>query len=125
MITHKLVSNLNNKQIIQCNDLINKSFKTNRFNDYKYAVIYTENDKIIGFVGIYDNLLNQLCTSLEYRNQGIATKILNACKQVLNLPIYLYIDKMKENTIHLLNFYTKNKFIIENENEDEYKMIYK
>ena len=26
MITHKLVSNLNNKQIIQCNDLINKSF---------------------------------------------------------------------------------------------------
>ena len=125
MITHKFVSNLNNKQIIQCKDLINKSFKTNRFNDYKYAVIYTKNDEIIGFVGIYDNLLNQLCTSLEYRNQGIATKILNACKQVLNLPIYLYIDKMKENTIHLLNFYTKNKFIIENENEDEYKMIYK
>lgn len=125
MITHKLVSNLNNKQIIQCKDLINKSFKTNRFNDYKYVVIYTKNDKIIGFVGIYDNLLNQLCTSLEYRNQGIATKILVACKQVLNLPIYLYIDKMKENTIHLLNFYTKNKFIIENETEDEYKMIYK
>jgi len=125
MITHKLVSNLNNKQIIQCKDLINKSFKTNRFNDYKYAVIYTKNDEIIGFVGIYDNLLNQLCTSLEYRNQEIATNILDACKQVLNLLIYLYIDKMKENTIHLLNFYTKNKFIIENETEDEYKMIYK
>jgi citrate lyase synthetase len=125
MITHKLVSSLNNKQIIQCNDLINKSFETNRFNDYKYAVIYTNNDKIIGFVGIYDNLLNQLCTSLEYRKRGIATKIIDTCKEILNPPIYLYIDKLKENTIHLLNFYTKNKFIIDNENEYEYKMVYR
>jgi|TARA_B110000093_G_scaffold154514_1_gene170874 hypothetical protein len=125
MITHKLINNLNNKQIIQCNDLINKSFKTNRFNDYKYAVIYIENDKIIGFVGIYNNLLNQLCTSLEYRNQRIASNILDICKKILNLPIYLYIDKLKENTRHLLNFYTKNNFIIDNENEHEYKMIYK
>lgn len=119
------IYNLNNKQIIQCNDLINKSFKTNRFNDYKYAVIYIENDKIIGFVGIYNNLLNQLCTSLEYRNQRIASNILDICKKILNLPIYLYIDKLKENTRHLLNFYTKNNFIIDNENEHEYKMIYK
>ena len=125
MITHKLVSNLNNKQIIQCNDLINKSFETNRFNDYKYAVIYTNNDKIIGFVGIYDNLLNQLCTSLEYRKRGIATKIIDTCKEILNRPFYLYIDKLKENTIHLLNFYNKNKFIIDNENEYEYKMVYR
>ena len=125
MISHKIISNLDNKQIIQCNDLINKSFKTNRFKDYKYAVIYTENNMIIGFVGIYDNLLNQLCTSLEYRKKGIATKIIDTCKQILNLPIYLYIDKLKENTEYLLNFYKKNNFTIDEENEYEYKMIYK
>ena len=68
MISHKLISNLDKKQIIQCNDLINKSFKTNRFQDYKYAVIYTKNDMIIGFVGIYDNLLNQLYT-LDFKNR--------------------------------------------------------
>lgn len=125
MITYKPVSSLNNKQIIQCNNLINKSFKTNRFNDYKYVVIYTNNDKIIGFVGIYDNLLNQLCTSLEYRKRGIATKIIDTCKEILKLPIYLYIDKLKENTEYLFNFYTKNKFVIDNENDYEYKMVYR
>lgn len=125
MISHKLISNLDKEQIIQCNNLINRSFKTNRFKDYKYAVIYTENDMIIGFVGIYDNLLNQLCTSLEYRKRGIATKIIDICKKNLNLPIYLYIDKLKENTEYLLNFYKKNNFTIDEENEYEYKMIYK
>lgn len=125
MISHKLISNLNNKQIIQCNNLINKSFEKNRFKDYKYAIIYTENDMIIGFVGIYDNLLNQLCTSLEYRKRGIATKIIDTCKKILNLPIYLYIDKLKENTEYLFNFYSKNNFTIDEENEYEYKMVYK
>lgn len=125
MITYNHISSLNNKQIIQCNNLINRYFETNRFNDYKYVVIYTNNDKIIGFVGIYDNLLNQLCTSLEYRKKGIATKIIDTCKEILNLPIYLYIDKLKENTEYLFNFYTKNKFVIDNENDYEYKMVYR
>ena len=113
MITYKPVSSLNNKQIIQCNNLINKSFKTNRFNDYKYVVIYTNNDKIIGFVGIYDNLLNQLCTSLEYRKRGIATKIIDTCKEILKLPIYLYIDKLKENTEYLFIRGVKYFYIID------------
>lgn len=116
---------MDNNELIQCNNLINMSFKTNRFKDYEKAVVYTENKKIIGFVGIYDNLLNQLCTSFEYRRQGIATKIINKCKEILILPIYLYIDKHKENTKKLCNFYFKNNFIIYIDNEVEYKMIYK
>lgn len=124
MITYKLISHMSNDEITQCNKLINSSFKTNRFSDYKYAIFYKIDKEIIGFVGIYDNLLNQLCTNLNYRKQGIATKILNECKKLLTLPIYLYIDKLKNNTEYLLNYYIKQSFKIDIENDVEYRMIY-
>ena len=125
MISYKNIKDMNNIDVIQCNNLINNSFKNNRFEKYENAVIYTKNKEIIAFVGIYDNLLNQLCTSYEYRKQGIATKIINMCKKYMSAPIYLYIDKHNENTEMLLNFYIKNSFYIDIENEIEYKMIYK
>lgn len=124
MITYKLISLMSSDEIKQCNVLINSSFKTNRFSDYKYAIYYIINKEIIGFVGIYDNLLNQLCTKLNYRKQGIASKILDKCKKLLTLPIYLYIDKLKDNTEYLLNYYIKQSFKIDIENDVEYRMIY-
>ncbi len=125
MLSIKYVNNLSDKEINECNKLINFNFKTNRFKDYVNVIIYKINNEIIGFVGIYDNLLNQLCINLDYRRKGIATEIINISKKFLKKPIYLYIDKQKENTDYLLHFYIKNKFIIELENEIEYKMIYK
>lgn len=125
MISYKLVEKMTLNEIQQCNNLINSSFKNNRFNDYVHAIMYVKDNEILGFVGIYDNLLNQLCTHVEYRKQGIASKILEACKTLLNLPFYLFIDKKKEDTEYLVNFYIKNKFLICDENEIEYKMMFK
>jgi ribosomal protein S18 acetylase RimI-like enzyme len=125
MISYKLVENMSFNEIQQCNNLINNSFKTNRFNDYVHAIMYIKENQILGFVGIYDSLLNQLCTHVEYRKQGIASKLLEACKTLLNLPIFLFIDKKKDNTEYLVNFYKKNQFFICDENNIEYKMIFK
>ena len=124
MISIKNINNLTNNEIIQCNNLINLNFKKNRFNDYKTVIIYIINNNIIGFIGIYDNLLNQLCTDIEYRRHGIATKIIDTCKKVLKKPIYLYIDKNTKTTEYLLYFYIKRGFTIDMENEIEYKMCY-
>jgi hypothetical protein len=125
MISICLVNNLTTQQKIECNQLIDNNFKVNRFNDYTNVVIYILGNNIIGFVGIYDNLLNQLCTNIENRRSGIATKIINTCIKTMKKPINLFIDKHKDTTDYLLSFYIKRKFEIEYENDDEYKMIYR
>ena len=125
MISIKPVTSLTNNEIYNCNQIINANFEKNRFNDYKTVIIYKKNNEIIGFLGIYDNLLNQICTDIEYRRKGIAKQLIDTSKKILKKPINLYIDKNKKNTEYLLNYYLKNKFEIELENEFEYKMIYK
>jgi|TARA_Y100000389_G_C17092272_1_gene331856 ribosomal protein S18 acetylase RimI-like enzyme len=125
MISIKPITSLTNYEIYNCNKIINANFEKNRFNDYKTVLIYKKNNEIIGFLGIYDNLLNQLCTDIEYRRKGIAKELLDTSKKIIKKPINLYIDKNKKNTEYLLNYYLKNEFEIELENELEYKMIYK
>jgi len=125
MITLKLISNMDTSEISQSNKLINTYFDNNRFTDYKSAVLYKKNNTIVGFIGIYDNLLNQICTDINYRREGIATEMINTCKKLLKGKISLFIDKNKKNTNYLLHFYQKNNFNIELENEVEYKMSYK
>jgi len=125
MISIKPVTSLTNNEIYNCNQIINANFEKNRLNDYKTVIIYKKNKEIIGFLGIYDNLLNQICTDIEYRRKGIAKQLIDTSKKILKKPINLYIDKNKKNTEYLLNYYLKNEFEIELENELEYKMIYK
>jgi len=125
MISMRLIKNLTNTEIDECNNLIDFNFNNNRFNDYTNVIIYIINNKIIGFIGIYDNLLNQLCTDIEYRRMGIASKLLDTCKKILKKPMSLFIDKNKESTEYLLNFYLKREFKIEFENDIEYKMTFK
>jgi len=124
MISIKPITSLTANEITGCNKIINANFKINRFSDYKSVIIYKKNNEIIGFLGIYDNLLNQICTDIEHRRKGIAKEIIDTSKKVLKKPIFLYIDKNKNNTEYLLNYYKKNKFNIEFENDIEYKMIY-
>ena len=123
MISIKPVTSLTKKEIYNCNQIINANFEKNRFDDYKTVIIYKKNNEIIGFLGIYDNLLNQICTDIEYRRKGIAKELIETSKKILKKPINLYIDKNKKNTEYLLNYYLKNDFEIELENEFEYKMI--
>lgn len=124
MITYKKVANASPSEIRACKSLIDANFAQNRFDDYTHIITFMNNYDIIGFVGIYDNLLNQLCVTKEHRNKGIATQMLNVSKQMLPSPFYLYIDKNKENTEYLLNFYKSNSFKVLSENDVEYKMVF-
>ena len=125
MIIYKLTKELNEDEIFRCIKLLNSNFKKNRFNTYSSIIYYIIGSDIIGFVGISDNYLNQLCVNINYRNRGIATNLINKSKEVLEKPLHLFVDKNKYNTDYLIEFYKKNNFIIEYENDIEVKMIYK
>lgn len=125
MIIHKLIKELNEDEILRCIKLLNLNFKINRFNTYTSVIYYLIGNDIIGFVGISNNYLNQLCVNINYRNRGIATKLINKSKEILENSIHLFVDKNKPNTDYLIEFYKKNNFIIEYENDIEVKMIYK
>jgi ribosomal protein S18 acetylase RimI-like enzyme len=125
MIVYKLVKDLNEDEIFRCIRLINSNFKRNRFNTYSSVIYYIIGSDIIGFIGISDNYLNQVCVNINYRNRGIASQLLQKSKEILQESIYLFIDKHKSNTYYLVNFYIKNGFLIDLENDVEYKMIYK
>lgn len=124
MILCQSVCDMSVNDIRDCKSLIDANFAENRFNDYTKVITYRHHYDVIGFVGIYDNLLNQLCTDIEHRKKGIAKQLLKVSQQVLESPIYLYIDKNKNNTEYLLHFYTSNSFIVCYENDVEYKMCY-
>jgi hypothetical protein len=120
------MKDLNEEEIFRCIRLINSNFKKNRFNTYSSVIYYVIGSDIIGFIGISDNYLNQICTNVNYRNKGIASKMISRAKEELGgEPIYLFVDKNKSTTEYLVIFYKKSKFIIECENDLEYKMIYK
>jgi ribosomal protein S18 acetylase RimI-like enzyme len=125
MIVYKLIKDLTDDEIFRCIKLLNSNFKKNRFNTYNSIIYYIIGSDIIGFVGISDNYLNQLCVNSNYRNRGIATGLINKSKEILQDTIYLFVDKNKSNTEYLVKFYEKNDFIIEYENDIEFKMIYK
>ena len=125
MIVYKLIKDLTEDEIFRCIKLINSNFIKNRFNTYSSIIYYIIGSNIIGFVGISDNYLNQLCVNINYRNRGIATGLINKSKEILQDTIHLFVDKNKSNTEYLVKFYEKNDFIIEYENDIEFKMIYK
>lgn len=124
MMFYKLISELSNVEINECNNLINNNFNSNRFDTYESVIFYIIDKKIVGFVGIVENGLNQLCTHILYRKKGIASNIIEYSKNILQSSIYLYICKNNIEKNYLLNFYKKHNFIVEFENEIEYKMIY-
>jgi len=139
MIKIKRKIDLNIKEKLEINKFILHHFSNSRLNNYEY-VIYIQNDllDIIGFIGIYyinEYLsLNQLCIDNNYRNKGYATNLINFILDLYKeIPIILYIDKNKENTDNLYNFYSKKGFkeisYLKNHNlnydkENEILMIY-
>lgn len=116
MIFIKSINELLNNEKIDINKLINSCFDTNRLNTYD-TVIYYKNDIIVGFIGLEKNkyknitILNQICVKHDYRNQGICSYMLNILKSSFKSTKYiLYIDKFKDNTNILYNFYIKHFF---------------
>jgi len=125
MIVYKLIKDLTEDEIFKCIKLLNSNFEKNRLNTYSSIIYYIIESNIIGFVGISNNYLNQICVNINYRNRGIATELINKSKKILKNTIHLFVDKNKSNTEYLVKFYEKNDFIIEYENDIEFKMIYK
>jgi len=55
--------------------------------------------------------INQLCVHKDFRNQGIATQILEFIEKLYKyISMILYIDKNKNNTNYLYKFYTQRGF---------------
>ena len=124
MIIIKNKCELNENELIACNELIKQNFTSSRINTYEKTLLYYSDNIIVGFLGIsHDNYLNQLCIDNNYRNRGYATKLIKMATDILKGTIYLFVDKNKENTDLLLTFYEKQGFILEYDNEAEYKMF--
>lgn len=106
---------IDTKNKIEINNLILLSFKKSRLKFYEAIVYYKFDNKIIGAVGLYfiDKYLsiNQLCTHKDYRNLGIASLLLSfISEKYKSTPIILYIEKNKEDTDYLYNFYLHRGF---------------
>ncbi len=55
--------------------------------------------------------LNQLCIDKDYRRKGLASSLLSyITDKYKNSSIILYIDKNKEDTQYLFNFYLRRGF---------------
>lgn len=116
------VKNLNELTIEEkreINEIILSNFKKSRLNTYENIYYYTDNtnnkNKIIGVVGVYFInkylSLNQLCIDKDYRRKGLATRLLSyIIDEYKNSSIILYVDKNKENTEYLYNFYLSRGF---------------
>ena len=123
MIIIKNIVDIDEYELIKCNNLIKNNFISSRINTYEKAILYYSDNIIVGFLGIsHDNYLNQLCIDNNYRNRGYAKKLIKMATDILKGTIYLFVDKNKSNTSFLTSFYKKNGFIIEYQNKDEIKM---
>lgn len=109
------VDKLDKKERLDINNLILENFEKSRLKTYEFIIYYTYNNSIIAFVGLYFInkyiSLNQLCVHKNYRNRGLATNLMKIIDNLyISIPQILYIDKNKNNTDYLFDFYSKNGF---------------
>jgi GNAT superfamily N-acetyltransferase len=127
MIIKKKLIELDIKEKDNINNLILSCFINSRLETYDEIIFYLFEDTIIGFIGLNIDInfinINQLCVKYNYRNKGIATKLLKYIEEFSTTNLILYVDKNKNNTEELYNFYLKRGYIGE-DNEIEYKMTY-
>lgn len=125
MIVKKKLVELNIEEKEKINCLILSCFINSRLESYDEIIFYLLEDTIIGFIGLNIDInfinINQLCVKYNYRNKGIGTKLLKYIEDLSTINLILYVDKNKNNTEELYNFYLKRGYIAE-ENEIEYKM---
>lgn len=125
MIVKKKLVELDIEEKEKINCLILSCFINSRLESYDEIIFYLLEDNIIGFVGLNIDInfinINQLCVKYNYRNKGIATILLKYIEEFSTTNLILYVDKNKNNTEELYNFYLKRGYIAE-ENEIEYKM---
>lgn len=111
----KRVDELDKKERLDINNLILENFEKSRLKTYETVIYYYKNNNIIAFVGLYFInkylSLNQLCVHKNYRKNGLATNLLKIIDNLyFSISQILYIDKNKDTTNYLFNFYSKNGF---------------
>jgi ribosomal protein S18 acetylase RimI-like enzyme len=111
----KRVNELDKKERLDINNLILENFEKSRLKTYETVIYYSYNNNIIAFVGLYFInkylSLNQLCVHKNYRKNGLATNLLKIIDNLyFSISQILYIDKNKDTTNYLFNFYSKNGF---------------
>jgi GNAT superfamily N-acetyltransferase len=125
MIVRKKLVELDGEEKEKINYLILSYFSNSRLESYDEIIYYTLDDNIIGFIGLDINIdyafINQLCVNSKYRNKGIATTLLKYVEDIIKTNLILYVDKNKNNTENLYNFYLNRGYTGE-ENKIEYKM---
>jgi len=125
MIVKKKLVELDIEEREKINYLILSCFINSRLESYDEIIFYLLENNIIGFIGLNIDInfinINQLCVKYNYRNKGIATKLLKYIEENSTTNLILYVDKNKNNTEKLYNFYLKRGYNAE-ENEIEYKM---
>ena len=125
MIIKKKLVELDIDDKDKINNLILSCFINSRLESYDEIIYYLFEDNIIGFIGLNIDInfinINQLCVNNNYRNKGIATKLLKYIEEFSTTNLILYVDKNKNNTDKLYNFYLNRGYTAE-ENEIEYKM---
>jgi len=135
MIVRKKLVELDVEEKEKINYLILSCFSNSRLETYDEIIYYLleKHDNIIGFIGLNINInfsfINQLCINSNYRNKGIATMLLKYAEDSLITNLILYIDKNKNNTDKLYNFYVNRGYEEDKINcsldktKIEYKMI--
>ncbi len=127
MIVRKKLLELDVEEKNKINNLILSCFSNSRLESYDEIIYYLLEDNIIGFIGLDIDIdidftfINQLCVNFKYRNKGIATTLLKYVEDSLTTNFILYVDKNKNNTENLYNFYLNRGYTGE-ENKIEYKM---
>ena len=130
MLCIKSIHNLTPEEKDDINALVLSCFDESRLKTYDEAVYYVENNHIIGFIGLHKNkykiahsgknvtVLNQIAVKQQYRNQGIASYMLNILTKTIytNTTHVLYIDKDKDTAETLYEFYKKRGFEEINDN---------
>lgn len=118
---------------MDAHDFIDKNYWENNYNMVREILpnadikIYSENDIILGFIGIMDNYIAGIFIDKKYRSKGIGYKLLEDAKNRYN---NLTLDVYDKN-IDAINFYKRNNFIeisrkLDDENNEvELKMEWK
>jgi ribosomal protein S18 acetylase RimI-like enzyme len=124
MIIIKRLQELTQQETNSIQSLIHSCFHyKSRLHTYDTVLYQTDDDNIIGFIGLHTNkythtdtqqdisVLNQVCVAVDYRNQGIASYMLRMLKEIYKKTQFiLYIDKGEATTDALYNFYQKRGF---------------
>ena len=117
---------------LQAHSFIPAQYWKNQFVNIKKMLpeanifVYRNNETIVGFLGELDGYIAGLFVDMNYRNQGVGSRLINYLKQINDkLTLSVYVDN-----INAVNFYENKDFIIDSVGMDtetdskEYHMIW-